>query len=955
MIDKISESKMHHVRLLLTGGWFLLIFSLFYDPISSWFTEPNNTLSPLRVAPEICVKVQGVCMKEDAYSLGAPIFWGVVIPLIVFMLLVFGHEAWRRICPLSFLSQIPRALGKQRQNKIADKKTGKIRYELAKVKKDSWLAQNHLYLQFGLLYLGLCLRILIVNSDRVLLGIFLILTILCAIAVGYLYGGKSWCQYFCPMSPVQKIFSEPRGVFNSQAHFGDRQTITQSMCRTIGEEGKEQSACVACKSPCIDIDAERSYWDGITKADRKFLYYGYLGLVIGFFVYSYLFAGNWDYYFSGNWAHQDNQLSGLFKPGFYIFGKSIPIPKIVAAPLTLAGFCYATYFLGQKVEKMYKAHLLRNGRFISQEQIQHQIFTLCTFISFNFFFVFGGRQFTALLIDPIEYVYNISIVILSTVWLYRTWGRNQELYLRESLASRLRKQLSSLKLNISKLCEGRSLEDLNPDEIYVLAKILPDFTREKRLEAYKGVLKEAIEEGWATSSSSLEVLQQMRIQLEITDSEHATVLAALGVEDPELLNPEKQRSRENVLRLESYRKALGKMISFHRRRSARGLGSDLLEVVEGNKSLDEIIKNNPKALKALKRQYAISWEEEEQILAEFDRDADQLRKANILLHQLQTVTFPDLTLSQPLLPEVVVALRFLRLTVEQQQWIVTRSLLEILECIGLTNAASNIARRLSSLKISVLPILLKDTADAWEQRLKPQIISLLKQSEKNGGADAEQDSPKELVSHLEALVQQPEPIIQIACLYVLYYLDFQRSKAIARQLLSLNQTANAFVEETAQKLTHWATSPESPPATFKTVEKLVCLLNSEFLRGMKSETLIDLAYQGQVKSYGANHIISDRENPCQGLLCLWEGEAQIRSVLASGETIVESFLPGQTLNEIEFITYAERHPIVLVTVRDSRFLEIPTDTFEFILSRDNSFARRVFSKKNLYFDRNAAA
>ena len=77
------------------------------------------------------------------------------------LLLVFGHETWRRICPLSFLSQIPRALGIQRQRKIVNNRTGKVRYELVKVAQDSWLGCNHLYLQFGLLFLGLTLRILL--------------------------------------------------------------------------------------------------------------------------------------------------------------------------------------------------------------------------------------------------------------------------------------------------------------------------------------------------------------------------------------------------------------------------------------------------------------------------------------------------------------------------------------------------------------------------------------------------------------------------------------------------------------------------------------------------------------------------------------------------------------------------------------------------------------------------
>jgi hypothetical protein len=81
------------------------------------------------------------------------------------------------------------------------------------------------------------------------------------------------------------------------------------------------------------------------------------------------------------------------------------------------------------------------------------------------------------------------------------------------------------------------LESLNPDEVYVLAKILPGFTGEKRLQAYKGVLREALEEGYVNSSNSLEVLIQMRQQLDISEKEHLTVLTELGVEDPDLLNP----------------------------------------------------------------------------------------------------------------------------------------------------------------------------------------------------------------------------------------------------------------------------------------------------------------------------------------------------------------------------------------------------------------------------------
>jgi len=541
MFAKIPERQMHLVRWLLTCGWLLLIFSLFYDPISPWLTDPNNTLSPLRIAPEVCVKVQGVCLEQTSYTLGARLFWTMIVPAAIFILLVFGHELWRRICPLSFLSQIPRALLRQRQHRRVDATTGKTSYELVKVKKNSWLGRNYLYLQFGLFYFGLCVRLLFVNSDRLALGIFLIFTIVSAIAVGYLYGGKSWCQYFCPMAPVQKIYAEPGGLLTSKAHEGER-TITQSTCRIVNQEGKEKSACVACQSPCIDIDAEQSYWDGITKPDQKLLYYGYIGLVISFYFYYYLYAGNWDYYFSGAWTHEASQLTTLLSPGFYLFNKPIPIPKLVAVPLTLGFFAGGSYFLGRKLEKSYKSYLLRTNQFLSKEQIQHRIFTFCTFVVFNLFFAFGARPNIALLPQLWQYFYDLLLVLVSTLWLYRTWGRSPDLYSRESLASRLRKQLRSLQLDVSRFLEGRSLESLNPDEVYVLAKILPGFAGEKRLQAYKGVLREALEEGYANSSNSLEVLIQMRQQLDISEKEHLTVLTELGVEDPDLLNPSKQRT-----------------------------------------------------------------------------------------------------------------------------------------------------------------------------------------------------------------------------------------------------------------------------------------------------------------------------------------------------------------------------------------------------------------------------
>lgn len=542
MLAKFSEKRMHQIRWTLTIGWLILIFSFFFDPISSVLTNPDNLSSPIRLRPEIfldpakCVKVQGECLPEQAYPISARLWWAVIVPSAIFILLVFGHEFWRRICPLSFLSQIPRALGLQRKRKVVDSVTGSVRYELVTIGENSWLGRNHLFVQFGLFFLGLVARILFVNSDRTVLGLFLIFTILSAIAVGYLYAGKSWCNYFCPMAPVQMVYNGPRAILGSQAH-QQKPGISQSMCRFVDPQGQEKSACVACKSPCIDIDAEKSYWEELKKPGRKLVQYGYFGIMYAFYFYYFLYAGNWDYYFSGAWTHEESQLATIFSPGFYLFDRAIPIPKLFAVPLTFAFFIGFAYLVGVKLEKAYRYYRHRSDRPVSSQQAQHIIFTFSTVVSFWVFFSFGGRPNLNLLPTSVLLAFNGLIFLVGFLWFYQTLNRTSEQYSREVLAIRLQKQLKKLDLNFSQFLEGRALEDLNPDEIYVLAKVLPGFTHQYRLRVYTGVLKEALEQRSVTPDKSLIAFQTLRTELGISDREHEEIIDELLANNLDLISP----------------------------------------------------------------------------------------------------------------------------------------------------------------------------------------------------------------------------------------------------------------------------------------------------------------------------------------------------------------------------------------------------------------------------------
>jgi CRP-like cAMP-binding protein len=928
MFARLPESRMHWVRWILTLGWLAVIFSLLYDPWTASLTVTDHPWSPLRLT-ETCIQVQGECLVEQPYPLGTTAFWGAIVPAAIFILLVLGHELWRRICPLSFLSQIPRALGWQRQFKRENAKTGKVRYELAKVNPDSWLGRNYLYVQFGWLFVGLCGRILFFNADRLVLAGWMLFTIGAAIGVGYFYGGKSWCQYFCPMAPVQTIYSEPGGLVSSKAHMSE-QTVTQSMCRTVLPDGKEQSACVACQNPCIDIDAERDYWDSLSKPKTTFLRYGYIGLVVGYFVYYYLYAGNWNYYFSGAWLRQADQLASLFSPGLYLGGQAINIPKLWAVPLVLGGSTAIGYGVGGWIEKRVQSYYRRRDAGLSMEMIRHRIFTLGTFGIFNFFFIFGGRPLVQLMPWGAQYVYDLGLVALSTLWLNKTWRRSPELYSRENLASRFRKQLEKLQLNVSQFLEGRALGDLNTHEVYVLAKVLPGFTREKRHQAYKGVVREALEEGYVNYSSSLEILQQMRQELGITDDEHRVVLEELGIEDPDLLSPNRQRSLENQVRLSGYRKSLERLLLLQSKQPDRN-------------TLEQLSSQDLATIRSLRREYSITPQEEDWILGGFSGSSNSFKKAEFLLTQLPDLIACYRSLNQPLLQEHEAVLTLLRENISHKKELIVRSLLETLAVLQNQLDAQSLARSLQRASPAVLVEILEQ--ENWRDRLQPEIWQSLTQPGETPLACSLEESAEMIVSHLEALLQDQNPTVQSAALYMMAQLDLGRAQGMAR---NLPRGSSELLRSIGDRI---GASQTQPPLTeFPTLEKLVYLFNSDFFHRVRSETLMTLADRAKIRSYSRGEMITEAGDTCRELLLLVEGDANIHYQTGDG-TRVEQLHPGRTLDELEVLTHSSSENTIIADSDVTRILAISVDTFDDLLDQDSDFARRVLDLESRQLQR----
>ena len=327
----------------------------------------------------------------------------------------------------------------------------------------------------------------------------------------------------------------PRGLLGSDASLLPPGNITQSMCRTIDKSGEETSACVGCKSACFDIDAEKSYWEDLHKPGRRLVQYGYLGLVISYFVYYRLYAGNFDYYFSGAWIHEENQLATIWKPGFYLFEQAINIPKIVAVPLTFFVGVTITYWICCKVEKVYRAYLKRKNPQISSQQVLHKIFTVCTFFAFNCFFIYGGRPEILRLPIIVQLLFNAFIVLVSAVWLVRTWNRSQEKYKKDSLAHSFRRQIEKFPIDVSSFLNQRSLDDLTSDELFLLASVIPQFRKKERLQIYQAIFQDGLVQHNFTSADSFDALKEIRSHLTLNEEEHYLILSELAREQPNLL------------------------------------------------------------------------------------------------------------------------------------------------------------------------------------------------------------------------------------------------------------------------------------------------------------------------------------------------------------------------------------------------------------------------------------
>lgn len=609
MLATAPETTLRAVRALLLLGWLVLLASLFWDPVTPRLTDPSNGASPFRVDDSSVVVIQGEALRSEPYAMGNRIFWSMIVPLVPLFLLVVGHEAWRRVCPLSFVSQLPRIFGIQRKRRNLNRRTGVVKPAVVLPERQGWWRRHALDVHVALLFVGLNARILFVNADRIALAVFLISILVIVLLVGWLWGGKTWCNYLCPLGTIQKVYTGPGGLLESRPHIAKPAT-PQSICRAPSSDG-DVSTCVGCMTDCPDIDRERSYWESLQDPSVRRLYYGLFGLIVGFYGFYYLYSGGWDYYYSGFWTHEPGQLSKLLGPGLYLNGQTLAIPKLVTAPLVI-GFAFAlSYALWIFTERAWTALSMRRWPEQTATRALHQVLTVCAFVSINTFYLFAGRGNLALLPTPVVRAVDILIVLLTTLWLVRTLRRQPLAYRQESLAASLRAQIEKIPVDFPRLLDGRALKYLEPAEIYVLARTLPEVTQVQRLRAYRSLVEDLIRTHRIEQSSSDVLLREMREAIGISEKEHRDVLLELGITTTDSTRSDHSAVFENWLRRDNYRIACEAL---------------LLAELRPGRSLNAVIgeQENRQPMRSLIEIYQITPSEHQQALVQISSRAGLL-------------------------------------------------------------------------------------------------------------------------------------------------------------------------------------------------------------------------------------------------------------------------------------------------------------------------------------------
>ena len=419
-------------------------------------------------------------------------FWTVTIAALPMFIVLVGYYSWRELCPLSQTAQLASRLrlgGKRRAGK--------------------WLETRYALVQLTVLFLCLCARHLGTNGDGMVLGGFLLALFLTALVAGLVYRGKSWCNFFCPVGVVERIYTEPAPI--------------------VAQPNSQCTTCTACKKFCPDIDLEQSHWHDATLASKALATYAFPGLVFGFYFYYWAKTGAWESYFGGGWTRDPGSWRHLAEAGFFFLPQ---VPRYAAAPITLFACAAASALVFWSIERI---------------ATRHRTTALAAFVAFNVFYLFAGAP--TLGRWPLAYRgVQFLVVLLSTTFVVKSWRRSEQDYVQEKFARGF----------LARWKGETAPPSLDPKELYVIHTERQK-QKTERLQAYKETLRDLLLGGVVTIEQ-VQLLARFGGRLGVSEAEHEKMLAELARENPALFDPSRLHTAEKQLQQDGYRKAVERLV-----------------------------------------------------------------------------------------------------------------------------------------------------------------------------------------------------------------------------------------------------------------------------------------------------------------------------------------------------------------------------------------------------------
>ncbi len=751
----------------------------------------------------------------------AHVLWSIFIAGLPLFIILIGYHRWRRICPLAFFSRIPVMLRRPGTRRASP-----------------WLEERYYYMMFGFLVVGLWLRLTIVNGVGEASAAFFILISIAALITGALFTGKTWCNYICPVSLIEKINTEPYGL---------RET-PNSQC----------PKCTACKKSCPDINEENGYWKEIDLRSKRFAYYAFPGLVFAFYLYFYLQAGTWDYYFNGGWVDQPRLIYRAFRPddhpmsfGFFFWPE---LPRFVAAMATLVIGSAFSYALFSWFEPRVARSIRRQQPEADDMQVRHVMFTIAAFVSFLNFYAFAGQPLLRM-VPWLGTLGGIFAAVVGTLFLARRYDRTQKAFAEQTVA-----------LSIIKRWEWPDMRP--PKDLHEALLVHQARSSERKtgyaqvLEAYKEAVRETLADGFVTRED-IQRLESLRNQLQIKKADHEKIMASLAEEERALLaDPSQRPSAEKLLQLTTYRRALEQHLKLVLAADARA---------------------DDQLMRQLQKEFNVT---EEEHVAELDailggaqgiaaRVAEGLRRDAHARGMLRALAV------EPSLSHV-----FLADLLRRKRMQAIERMLRVLH----VDPESEGGRAIYDGLCADDDAAREKAFAALDARATPSVaerMAAIRQEVAGAGADQ-----LSLIDGLREYAASPDPYVRAAAVYALA----ERGALDLTLLRRLAEDEHELVRETLEGLTaRLATKPGAAPARLTRLEKMIALRSVPFFATIEPEGLAELARSSTEETYAAGQIVVREGEQGEDAFIIMSGSINV--VLKAG-TPEEIFLSERTTGDI---------------------------------------------------------